>query len=71
MLCVTVTDYIGTHDHIPLLVSLPVSFHQCMDFFFLEEYYIQIIPDTEKSIIFLLKLNKYLQSPFYCSVLQT
>jgi len=59
--------------HVPLLVSVPVSFHQCMDFFFssFEEYYIHIMPDTEKSIKFLLKLYTYLKSPFYYSVLQT
>ena len=42
-------------------------------FFFssFEEYYIHIMPDTEKSIKFLLKLYTYLKSPFYYSVLQT
>jgi len=39
--------------------------------FFFEECHIHIMPDTEKNIKFLLKLNMYLQSPFYCSVLQT
>jgi hypothetical protein len=55
--------------HVLLLVSVLVSFHQFMKFF--EEYYFQGMPDTEKSIKFLLKLNMYLQTQFYYSVLQT